>query len=98
MCHETGGSNGRRSGIGNCVDLGTLGDKILENTQLPGDGSAPKRSNAVDRSVVRYLVETPLLDVRVANFDQVLNDLQVSTLASNEKGRAAILEPAGQLP
>lgn len=84
MCHEARRSNRSGSGIGDRIDVSSMEYKAFYNFQVSGYRGAPQRGDTVYRSVIRYFVLSSLFDVCVAFFYEILNNLHMAPLASDE--------------
>uniref|UniRef100_A0A2M4D514 Putative secreted protein n=1 Tax=Anopheles darlingi TaxID=43151 RepID=A0A2M4D514_ANODA len=87
--HKAGASERCRSGIGQCVNVGTEPYETLDDGQFPGHTGAPERGNAVHRAVLGHLVHPFLLAVGSADGDEILGDLNVATAAGDEERGAS---------
>lgn len=90
MRHEAGTSQRRRARIGESVDVGTQSDKTFHHRKLAGNASTPQRSDTVNGTVFRNLVEALLFAVRVTDRDEILGDLDISSAAGYEQWRTTV--------
>lgn len=95
--HEAGAPDGGRARVGDTVDVRPSLHQAPDHRQPPSDGGAPKGCYVVDGPVVGHLVEAALLHVGVAEGDEVVDDLDVASLAGDEERGAAVLGPGDDL-
>jgi len=88
--HVAGTPHGRRSRIGGGIDVASDPHKVLDHGKFARDDGCPEWRYIVEAVILRHLKVTPLLNVRLADGDEILGDVHGSSFAGNEEGCAAI--------
>ena len=87
-------TNWRKNCVYKPVHIGPILYKAFNDWQFASNGSAPKWSYIVNRTIVRDFIFATLFDVCIANSDEVFNNLYIAFLASDKEWSTSFFHSA----